>query len=388
MTPGGFEPGYAELYALINFFCILIHMIVLIRSFVDMNGLHKAGTYRAAIVFSMLMCLSDTVFTLCTHQDHVYIAPAFLLALKTAYFLSNEMMCICWFFYFESQQHLIRNRQWIISCLPLIMALILLAANSYTGILFYLDHHLIYQRGPFFTLLYLLSYCYVLYFSIGAFIRSFRDENYGNRDVYRTIALFPVLPAVCGIIQFFAPALPVLCGGMSCIILIHYMTQLRVLISRDPLTGMNNRRYFLNQLSQELKNHKNDGHLALVMIDIDLFKEINDRFGHDEGDKALCLMAEALKKTASQYRKYCLVARYGGDEFMALTKVNAQKEIFDFEHLLVRNITDLQKNNDLYQVSISFGHAFNDTGMTLKTMIQESDQAMYNEKAAHHQEKE
>lgn len=388
MTLAGIELRVAELYALMNGFCIFLHMIVFARSFRDMNGLRRAGTYRAAVISSAIMCFSDTLFFLCNYLKGIHFMPPLLMTLKTIYFLSNEVMCVCWFFYFEAQQHPIHNRHALISCLPLFIVFILLVLNFQNGMLFRVNKETVYERGKFFSLLYIFSYCYIIYFSIAAFIRSLKDDNYGNRDVLRTIALFPVLPAICGIIQFFDPALPVLCGGMSCIILIHYMTQLRILISKDPLTGLNNRRYFLNQFSQEIKKHKDDDTLALIMIDIDQFKQINDRFGHDEGDHALCLTADALRKTAAQSKKYCLVARYGGDEFMMLTKGKSQKEVFQIESLLEKNINALQDRHRLYQISLSFGHAFYHSGMSVKTLLQKSDSAMYSSKEEHHKKKQ
>ncbi len=84
----------------------------------------------------------------------------------------------------------------------------------------------------------------------------------------------------------------------------------------DPLTGIANRRQFDTALEQEVARSQRHGTpLACMAIDLDGFKEINDRFGHEAGDMALKQVASGL---AQNSRRYDVVARYGGDEFAVL----------------------------------------------------------------------
>lgn len=84
----------------------------------------------------------------------------------------------------------------------------------------------------------------------------------------------------------------------------------------DELTGLANRRHFNERLSEELSAGERHGHpLSLVMADLDHFKQINDRFGHDVGDEVLAAFAEVLKETC---RREDLPARTGGEEFLIL----------------------------------------------------------------------
>ncbi len=84
----------------------------------------------------------------------------------------------------------------------------------------------------------------------------------------------------------------------------------------DPLTGLANRRAFDQMLATELARAKRRGYpLALVVMDLTRFKEINDRFGHPAGDRALVRVAEALKRVL---RGTDLLFRWGGDEFAAI----------------------------------------------------------------------
>jgi len=82
---------------------------------------------------------------------------------------------------------------------------------------------------------------------------------------------------------------------------------------KDALTDVYNRRYFMIRLEEEVKRHSRFGEpLSLVMLDVDHFKEINDRFGHGAGDETLRGIAELLLKHS---RSFSVVTRYGGDEF-------------------------------------------------------------------------
>jgi diguanylate cyclase (GGDEF)-like protein/PAS domain S-box-containing protein len=85
---------------------------------------------------------------------------------------------------------------------------------------------------------------------------------------------------------------------------------------RDPLTNLFNRRYFTEQLAMEFQRaNRSRAPLALQMIDIDYFKRINDRFGHDAGDRVLRTVAEILAQNA---RSGDIVCRWGGEEFLIL----------------------------------------------------------------------
>lgn len=90
--------------------------------------------------------------------------------------------------------------------------------------------------------------------------------------------------------------------------------QVQVLSSTDPLTGLLNRRCILEHLAKAKKKSELTGEpLAVVLLDLDHFKQINDTWGHDVGDNALRVAAETLKKTV---RQNDFVGRYGGEEFL------------------------------------------------------------------------
>ena len=100
--------------------------------------------------------------------------------------------------------------------------------------------------------------------------------------------------------------------------------ELRQLSVTDSLTGLVNRRYLEERLTEEIKRSNRHGYpMAFLMIDVDFFKSYNDTFGHTEGDKALKIVAHALKETL---RGADVAARYGGEEFSILLPQTTSEE--------------------------------------------------------------
>ncbi len=98
----------------------------------------------------------------------------------------------------------------------------------------------------------------------------------------------------------------------------HTETQLRVLAERDALTGVLMRRPFIELAGGELARCERDGRsLCLAMLDLDDFKAVNDRYGHEAGDAVLRAVAASVRASV---RTDDLVARFGGDEFLILLR--------------------------------------------------------------------
>ena len=108
--------------------------------------------------------------------------------------------------------------------------------------------------------------------------------------------------------------------------------EVRELASRDALTGLLNRRAFFEHATQMLKNaHRRQERVAVLMLDIDRFKQVNDRYGHAAGDAVLKAIATALLQTA---RETDIVARYGGEEFVvAMPALNGRESLAAAERL-------------------------------------------------------
>jgi len=157
--------------------------------------------------------------------------------------------------------------------------------------------------------------------------------------------------------------------------------ELEALCNTDELTSLLNRRGFHSALEKELdrtNRHYSKGGL-LIMIDLDNFKLINDKFGHDTGDKALKLVGKTL---LSDVRKMDFAARLGGDEFILLFSDTTGKKALNRAEKIIKKLNNLSfiQNKTEIQVRASLGFVEYKNGDCLDNILRNADQQMYQDK--------
>ena len=152
--------------------------------------------------------------------------------------------------------------------------------------------------------------------------------------------------------------------------------QIRHLAVTDPLTGLANYRRLLDVLDSEIKRHGRTGRsFAVLLLDLDGLKKINDAHGHLVGSRALCRLANILQHHC---RAIDTAARYGGDEFVLVLL-----ETESVAALQVAQRVSDQLNNDGEEpsISVSAGAAiFPQDGKTIDELLAAADRALYREK--------
>lgn len=158
--------------------------------------------------------------------------------------------------------------------------------------------------------------------------------------------------------------------------------QLRQMASTDPLTGIANRRHFFELAERELKRTARDGTpLSISMVDIDLFKTLNDRHGHAIGDLVLTSVADCC---ASVLRDTDLIGRYGGEEFViALPRADLETAYAIAERLRYKvSVLELPMLKEDKNLSVTVGISQVEPGETqLHLALQRADAALYAGKA-------
>ncbi len=156
--------------------------------------------------------------------------------------------------------------------------------------------------------------------------------------------------------------------------------QMESIATSDPLTGVLNRRGFERQASRRLTNSADDATGALLFIDLNDFKTINDKFGHEVGDQLLTIASERLRKSL---RSCDIIGRPGGDEFVALVPDVDPDVAEKLANRLTRALEEkyLIGRREL-RCAASIGLALYPTNAnTLTGLLREADQAMYRAKA-------
>ncbi|NND46691.1 MAG: GGDEF domain-containing protein [Woeseiaceae bacterium] len=150
----------------------------------------------------------------------------------------------------------------------------------------------------------------------------------------------------------------------------------------DALTGLGNRRSMEETFPREIARCiEDDAEIALIMIDVDNFKDFNDKFGHIAGDRALTAVASILK---NQFRPHDVIVRYGGDEFAVLLPGIGEETSLSVANRVRAAVSgDTTDSNDsLIQIPIriSMGVAAMDGPGSLESLIRAADAALYRAK--------
>jgi diguanylate cyclase (GGDEF)-like protein/PAS domain S-box-containing protein len=196
----------------------------------------------------------------------------------------------------------------------------------------------------------------------------------------RTGETFPAV-AWCEVIEV---------GGESALLMVvHDATERKLaeehlieLSSRDPLTGVLNQRAFYETAAHRLATLA-DSQIALIFLDLDNLKAVNDLYGHPVGDQTLVLFADVLRKA---FRESDVIGRLGGDEFAVLA---VSREVVPDFALLERYVAELLQSNTAsglpFTISSSFGVAWwdpQDGAADLDALINSADIRMYEAKRA------
>jgi diguanylate cyclase len=156
--------------------------------------------------------------------------------------------------------------------------------------------------------------------------------------------------------------------------------ELALLATRDPLTKLSNRRHFWSLAERSLERRGPGGQDALLLVDIDLFKRINDEHGHAAGDRVLTAVAERLRDAS---REHDIVARWGGEEFLVLLPGTDIESARCAAERLRKKIGEapIASGSTSLTVTVSIGATLVGDWPSLDEAIARADRALYRSKA-------
>lgn len=239
--------------------------------------------------------------------------------------------------------------KWFLTVAFLIHFLIVVA-SLYTGWFFYVDSANIYHRGPLFLLHFVYNYLimgYALFFLLS------KRKYFPKRQFYSMLGFF-IAPVAGTLIQAFVYGVSYNWAGMALALLVVYMNLQSRSLNTDHLTGINNRLHLQVFLKMKIRNTSEKNTFGAIMVDIDRFKEINDKFGHGVGDEALKDAAGILRDTL---RRDDFIARFGGDEFIVIIDVDNFKMLEDAVNRIKESVRRFNQVKDKpYDISFSMGY--------------------------------
>lgn len=262
---------------------------------------------------------------------------------------------------------------------PMMINTLFITINFFTPFIFSVDQNNVYSREPFMWLIVVLNTTVLGYVWYQAYLH--RREI--NREVVIAILTFVGLPAAAAVLQVAIYGVFILWPTMAVTIVITYIFLETVSTERDYLTGLASRQRVDDYIEFMLKS---EGSFSLMMIDLNDFKQINDIYGHTQGDRALKFFSQALKDVFSDHK---LVGRFAGDEFVVISD-ELDDIAFDFhrqllEGYLKNTVTTFDLEYDL-AFSIGYMNSYKDSGYDYEKLIKLTDMKMHEDKRKKNEE--
>ena len=361
-----------------NLFGIVLMTLMLFSKGWQVQTKNKEGGLLLAMIFTtMIGCLTEpTTFTI-DGMDGTFFRVLNIF-LNSVLFLLNVVIGPGYITIISRHINVkLKKTHYIIIGFLIILELVMLISNPFLKLIFVVDENNIYQRRDFFWIYVAIEsglMCYGLFIYFAAKLK-------GNM-----LRFFPAwqffIPIVIGmVLQGYMYGVSVIWPFIG-IALCNMMVSLQnESIFLDKLTGVYNR-YYLDEIKKALGKRRK-GLIAALMLDMNGFKEINDKYSHAEGDIALINVARILQKALPSNGT---VVRFAGDEFVVI--VNTQKpEILDEIKNRINELFDEynKTSGKPYELSASVGgDIFDLKNENVSDFLNDIDHLMYKEKAEYY----
>jgi diguanylate cyclase (GGDEF)-like protein len=370
-------------YVITEIFCIFFSVGIIIKANKNVGTDLQMRHFRGMALFFIIYLISDSFWAL--GQGGLIPFNKALNKLTSATGLVSVSLLIlawCIFVIYRIDQNkspnlkLLKGMHYSVATADSIITI----SSAFTGYVFYIDDNNIYQLGDGYILHLVFVFIQLFGSGIYSFAQSFSNKQVRLKKEYRLPLLFIIVPAAAAILEGILPLTPIVPLGTFLPIHFAFLEIQNSEIYSDALTGLNNRRRMEIFLQDMIHNASEDKPFWIHMIDVNDFKQVNDKFGHIIGDRALQLIADALRNVSGGLHGFC--ARYGGDEFVLITtddipvETALQKEV----DLLREDCSDL-----IPKLSVCSGCAECRTGaITAAQLIAIADEQLYEKKEIFH----
>ena len=373
------------LYLEINIIGLCLLLAVLFNQHQAVGSSSLQRHFSRLVYATIIMLLIDTACWLLDGTTFPYARTANTI-IETLYFFFNILIPFLWVSYVEialSKNQRVTRRRLEMLAIPLVILCTLLFVNLRTETVFSIDENNIYHRNHGFLAYAVLSYLYLGYASLRTFAAARHAGWSEDKKHYTTMSLFVILPAVGGFIQILFFGVTLIWVFVAISILLMYIDSLNRQISTDPLTGINNRRELTKYLMREMRDPSGQSLLALIMMDVDNFKCVNDTYGHYYGDYILVSVSDILKVSCQDTLAF--LARYGGDEFCIVYPAETLQAVDAMVETIQANISRWNREHqEPIALGLSIGYALwdSESGCNAEALYNQADQQMYQVKNA------
>ena len=375
--------GFAVYYIEANVVCILVFGILLIHNHFNIDRQEKQIKFDHALLAFMFYFLADCLWAAVTDG---LISKTRFSVVSEVFLMYLFMAAITYFWLafvqaYEQIPHRNRPVNRFAVLFPFLVATAVMILNYLIAPQTLFTESLE-TKGAVNVYLVTVPCIYVAAILFYTIRKAREEESRPEKRRHLFVGFLPLLVLVGGLVEIvWFPRLPLFCFCSMLLMLVFYIQSIELRISTDPLTQLNNRGQLMRYTAQK-SNLDVEGRLTVVvMMDIDNFKTINDKYGHAEGDKALVTVSSALKRAVNNHSMPSFLSRYGGDEFILILHPVRMEEA---DRLIdeIRDEIARAEHDAPYTLSISVGYdQLGGVQDSIQSCIRRADKKLYEDKA-------
>ena len=341
------------------------------------QGMFEEKIFYAMVIINILLALFESVVF---YLDGKTIpgCRTLLIVLNEFLFISTILFAFFWVLYadyklFGDMKRIKRIYPFV--AIPAILVIIGCLINFVTPVFFMIDKFNVYLRTDLFLIPYSVTYFYLAYGVILIYLYRKKVHKY----LFLPAILFMVPIIIGSFLQLFFYGYALIWLGVAIGIVSLYINVQNEASYVDMLSGLFNRQYLNNFLLIQSEKIDTNRTLAGILLDIDGFKSLNDKFGHLVGDDAISSAGRILREAVCDKG---VSFRLGGDEFIVLMQIKSQKEIFDMIDI-IKEQTALfnETENKPYELLFSIGcSVFDKKNESIDDFLRNIDASMYEDK--------
>lgn len=348
---------------IVNFICLLVLLILFVWIYMDMMISIKKKIGMCNCVFLTFICIFSLIICQLVENKDASFIPYSIIFNMIGFIVSP--------FIFMLEAHSFvdeMKKKHLVYFIPAIINALCALVSPMTKWIFYVSSNNEYFRGEYYYI-YIFAFVFSVFYSWGRkmFKVSQLPSYFYKRILLSSFILFPCLS-----MQVFFPDLHISYMIITIHLLLYYGFSSQIASLTDGLTGLLNRTAFNNFiLNIDIKKKQK---LAIVVVDVDDFKRLNDEYGHLCGDMYLKDIANILKEVFNRR-----IFRIGGDEFVVFMKVSHIEQISHLLHTLDSKIENRRQLNSDFP-TLSYGYDLYESGMQVYDVFNNADLHMYKHK--------
>ncbi len=365
-----------------NFFSIAMLLFILIRSFKNDTLCFLQDKLFSWLVIFTLFSLCFDILAWVANGVRGEAWQIINNIANIALFSIAPLTSIFWALYadfqlYHSEERISKCRMFFIGVF--LFNAILAICSPVLHIYFYIDANNIFHRAD------VITYIIFLFFTLGILILSMTQiilHRWRLDKSYYFSLLISSLPVFVGsILQILFYGVSTIFAGASLSILFIFLSIQDIRLNTDPLTKAHNRNQLDLYIQNKIKRSKsNNTIIGGMMIDLDRLKQINDKYGHQEGDESLITTVKLIKKSL---RSQDRIFRYGGDEFTVIVEILVESSLKIIANKIYKEFEQYNKmSSKPYSLNISIGYMNYDHNSPLEVneFLNQLDSLMYKEK--------